>query len=96
MNRKSFFHYLALVFLLVSLDSGVAQAQVMGFYHAQKNLTSDEALPNTSRLDLEEKGIDFKEWDYELEKSIQKVEKKCKGKNCNFKSRQALDSSFDF
>lgn len=70
----------------------------MGYYHKDQP-QSDEtiALTQTTTATTDDAGIDFKEWDQDFDKSIDKAEKQpCKGKNCKFKMRQALDSSFDF
>ena len=96
MNLKSISQFVTVLLLLLGLIYSPANAQVIGFYHKQNKTQTDEVLPQTSNLEANQDGIDFNEWDKDLEKSIRKAERKCKGKNCNFKSRQALESSFDF
>jgi hypothetical protein len=96
MKLISISHFATTLFLTLGLFSWPTQAQVMGFYHTQKTIQSDETLPaTTSTITADDPGIDFKEWDKDLDKSIKKIERKCKGKNCNFKTRQAFESSFD-
>jgi Na+-translocating ferredoxin:NAD+ oxidoreductase RnfG subunit len=97
MKLRNLSHFATALVIVLGLAYLPTQAQVMGFYHTQKNIQTDEVLPQTSNETANiEEGIDFTEWDKDLEKSIRKAERKCKGKNCNFKPRQALESSFDF
>lgn len=40
-------------------------------------------------------GVDFGSWESDFNKSVRTQEAKCKGRNCQFKNKQALDPAWD-
>jgi hypothetical protein len=78
--------------LLVSV-SFVAQAKVLGYYNSKAETQESD---NMAKVETEDDGINFDEWESDFNKSVTKTPKECKGQNCQFKNKQALDPSFDF
>jgi hypothetical protein len=40
-------------------------------------------------------GVDFNSWESDFNQSLENQQKQCKGKNCQFKNKQAFDPSWD-
>lgn len=40
-------------------------------------------------------GVDFNKWEADFDRSLEEHQNKCKGKNCQFKNKQAFDPSWD-
>lgn len=78
--------------LLVSV-SFAAQAKVLGYYNSKADSQESD---NIAKVETDEDGINFDEWESDFNKSVSKTTKECKGQNCKFKNKQALDPSFDF
>lgn len=79
-------------FLLFSFFSE-AQTQDVHYFNTQSNSQESD---NIAKVETVEDGINFDEWESDFNKSITKTPKNCKGQNCQFKNKQALDPSFDF
>ena len=79
--------------LLLASVSFVAQAKVLGYYNSKDDSQQSD---NIAKVETDEDGINFDEWESDFNKSVSKKTQECKGKNCQFKNKQALDPSFDF
>ncbi len=86
--KKLFFSLL--IMFSVSL---AAQTEVLGIYNSK---TEAQESDNIAKVETKDDGINFDDWELDFNNSIPKLPEECKGQNCQFKKKQALDPSLDF
>jgi|GEM_PF-5747015 hypothetical protein len=80
----------SLLFVFVSF---AAHAKVLGYYNSKAKTQESDAI---AQIETKIDGINFVEWESDFNNSLTKTPEDCKGQKCQFKNKQALDSSFDF